>query len=75
MRQGLLLLTVVALMSGTAAAQMSMERERARPEYKKGWDFMRGEDWPTPRSPFSRRSKQIASSRMPTKASVPPRCG
>ena len=45
MRQGLLLLTVVALMSGTAAAQTSMERERARPDYKKGWDFMRIEDW------------------------------
>jgi tetratricopeptide (TPR) repeat protein len=45
MRQGLLLLTVVALMSATAAAQTSMERERARPDYKKGWDFMRIEDW------------------------------
>jgi len=46
MRQGLLLLTVVALMSGTAAAQTSMERERARPYVRSAWEFMRNEAWP-----------------------------
>ncbi len=46
MRQGLLLLTVVALMSGTAAAQTSMERERARPYVRTAWEFMRNEAWP-----------------------------
>ena len=46
MRQGLLLLTVVALMSGTAAAQMSIARERARPYARTAWEFMRNEAWP-----------------------------
>ena len=46
MRQGLLLLTVVALMSGTAAAQMSIDRERARPHVRTAWEFMRNEAWP-----------------------------
>lgn len=45
MRQGLLLLTVVAVMSGTAAAQTSIERERARPYNRKGWEFMQTEAW------------------------------
>jgi tetratricopeptide (TPR) repeat protein len=46
MRQGLLLLTVVALISGTAAAQTSMERDRARPYVRTAWEFMRNEAWP-----------------------------
>ena len=46
MRQGLLLLTVVSLMSGTAAAQTSMERQRARPYVRAAWEFMRNEAWP-----------------------------
>ena len=46
MRLSLLLLTVVSLMSGTAAAQTSMERERARPYVRTAWEFMRNEAWP-----------------------------
>jgi tetratricopeptide (TPR) repeat protein len=33
-------------MSGTAAAQTSMERERARPYVRSAWEFMRNEAWP-----------------------------
>jgi tetratricopeptide (TPR) repeat protein len=45
MRQGLILATIVALLSGIAAAQTSPERQRALPYAKKAWELMRTESW------------------------------
>ena len=46
MRQGLVMAIVIALISGIAAAQTSVERQRAMPYFKKAWEFMRAESWP-----------------------------
>jgi tetratricopeptide (TPR) repeat protein len=46
MRRGLVLATVAALTWGAAAAQPSMERERALPHVRTAWEFMRVEAWP-----------------------------
>jgi tetratricopeptide (TPR) repeat protein len=45
MRQRLILAIILALISGTAAAQTSMERQRAIPYANKAWEFMRAEEW------------------------------
>ena len=46
MRQGLIAALIVALVSGTAAAQTSVERQRAMPFARKAWEFIRAEAWP-----------------------------
>jgi tetratricopeptide (TPR) repeat protein len=46
MHTSLIVATVLALTAGTAAAQTSVERERARPHVRTAWDSMRVEAWP-----------------------------
>ena len=46
MRLGLVAALIVALVSGTAAAQTSMERQRAMKTYNKAWQFLTAEAWP-----------------------------
>jgi superkiller protein 3 len=46
MRQGLILATIVTLVSGFVAAQTSPDRQRATTSALKAWDYMRAESWP-----------------------------
>jgi tetratricopeptide (TPR) repeat protein len=41
-----LVFVVAVVAAGTGVAQTSRERERARPHYRSGWQFMRAEAWP-----------------------------
>jgi tetratricopeptide (TPR) repeat protein len=46
MRTGLALAAVATLACGSAWAQISSDRERARPHVRTAWTFMRAEAWP-----------------------------